>query len=62
MRGRMNNRGVGSVTKKIKCDLITHEYNPSLPLCLYLNNYVMLYSGFIVIKLITSEGLQVDSE
>ena len=62
MRGRMNNRGVGNVTKSKKCDLITHEYNPSLPLYLYLDNYVMLYSRFVVIRLIKSEGLQVDSE
>ena len=58
----MNNRGLGSVTKSIKYDLITYEYNASLPLCLYLDNYVMLYSGFVVIRLNKSEGLQVDSE
>ena len=47
----------GTVTKSIK-----YEYNPSLPLCLYLDNYVMPYSRFVVIRLIKSEGLQVDSE
>ena len=49
MRGRMNNRDVGNVTNCINYDLITHEYNPSLPLCLYLDNYVMLYSRFVAI-------------
>ena len=50
------------MTKSIKYDLITHEYNPRLPLYLYLDNYVMLYSWFVVIRLNKSEGIQVDSE